>query len=198
MSTLDETDLRILRLLSEDARRPYSEIGERVDLSPPAVSDRVSKLQDYGIIRRFTLDIDRSQLREGTPVLATLSVAPGALEGTRDALSEVDGIENVFTTAGGRVVLTAHAPTTDVGAWLFEHVDSAAVRDLDVELLTGSDRTTRIGGEAAFSVSCVLCENEVGADGVSRRIDGNIKRFCCPSCERLYVEKYEELAEGAG
>lgn len=197
MSTLDGTDLRILRLLSEDSRRPYSEIGERVDLSAPAVSDRVSKLQDHGIIRRFTLDLDRSQLREGTPVLVTLSVAPGTVERVRDALSGVDGIENVFTTAGSRVVLTAHAPTTDVGGWLFEHVDSEDVRDLTVELLTGSNRTARIGGEAVFSVPCVLCENEVGADGVSRRIDGALKRFCCPSCEQLYVEKYEELAEGA-
>lgn len=196
MRELDETDLEILRLLLEDARRPYSEIGERVDLSAPAVSDRVSKLQDHGIIRRFTLDIDRSQLREGTPVLATLSVAPGAVGGVRDALSGVEGVENVFTTAGSRVVLTAHAPTTDVGGWLLEHVDPELVGDLDVELLTGSDRTARIGGEAAFSVSCVLCDNEVGADGVTRRIDGELKQFCCPSCEQLYIEKYEELAEG--
>ncbi|WP_122090713.1 Lrp/AsnC family transcriptional regulator [Halalkalicoccus subterraneus] len=194
---LDEIDLRILRLLSEDARRPYSEIGERVDLSAPAVSDRVSKLENQGIIRRFTLDLDRSQLREGTPVLVTLSVSPGGADEVRDALSGIEGVEHVFITAGGRVVFTAHAPTADVGAWLFEHVDDGAVRELDVELLTGSDRTARIRGEAAFAVSCVLCENEVGADGVSRRIDGEMKRFCCPSCEQLYVEKYEELAEGA-
>ncbi|KYH25469.1 HTH-type transcriptional regulator LysM [Halalkalicoccus paucihalophilus] len=194
---LDEIDLRILRLLTEDARRPYSEIGERVDLSPPAVSDRVSKLQDHGIIRRFTLDLDRSQLREGTPVLVTLSVVPGATDGIRDALSGFDGVEHVFATAGGRVVVNAHAPRPDVQSWLFERVDPETVREIEVDLLTGTDWTARIGGEAAFSLSCVLCDNEVGPDGVSRRIDGDLKQFCCPSCEQLYVEQYEELASDA-
>jgi len=45
MRDLDDTDLEILSLLAEDARRPFSEIGERVGLSGPAVSDRVTRLR---------------------------------------------------------------------------------------------------------------------------------------------------------
>lgn len=67
MRDLDETDIEILELLLSDARRPWSGIAEIVDLSPPAVSDRVARLQELGIIRRFTLDVDRSQLSEGVP-----------------------------------------------------------------------------------------------------------------------------------
>lgn len=194
---LDETDLRILQLLTEDARRPYSEIGERVDLSPPAVSDRVSKLEEHGIIRRFTLDLDRSQLRQGTPVLVTLSVAPGASEEVRDALVGLDGVEHVFTTAGGRVVINAHAPTPDVQSWVFERVDPESVREIDVGLLTSADWGQQVDGDTTFALVCVECGNEVGDDGVTRRIDGEMKQFCCSSCERLYVEQYEELAESA-
>ncbi|ADJ15370.1 AsnC family transcriptional regulator [Halalkalicoccus jeotgali] len=194
---LDDTDVEILRLLTEDARRPYSEIGERVDLSPPAVSDRVSKLQNHGIIRRFTLDLDRSQLRQGTPVLVTLSVAPDGVERVREALSGLDGVEHVFTTAGGQVVITAHAPTTDVASWVFEHVDSDPIREIDVELLTGADWNLQVDGDTDFALTCVECGNEVGADGVTRRIDGDVKPFCCGSCERLYVQRYEDIAEGA-
>jgi Lrp/AsnC family leucine-responsive transcriptional regulator len=197
MGALDETDLRILRLLSEDARRPYSQIGQAVDLSPPAVSDRVSKLQDHGIIRRFTLDMDRSQLREGLPVLVTLSVKPGETERVREAISGIDGVEHVFATASGRVVINAHAPGTDVQAWLFETIDSEPIEEIEVELLSSTDWSVRIGGEAAFSLTCVECGNEVGPDGTSRRIGGELKQFCCPSCERLYVEQYEKLAESA-
>lgn len=54
----DDTDLEILRLLAEDARRPYCEIAEQVNLSARAVSARVEKLSERGIIRRFTLDIN--------------------------------------------------------------------------------------------------------------------------------------------
>lgn len=197
MATLDATDLRILELLSEDARTPYSEIGERVDLSAPAVSARVSKLEDHGIIRRFTLDLDRSQLRQGTPVLVTLSVAPGATETVRERLADRDGVEHVFATAGGRIVVNAHAPTPDVQSWLFEGLDADPVRELDVELLTSADWAAQVDGGTDFALTCVECDNEVGADGVTRRIDGEPKHFCCPSCETLYVERYEELAEGS-
>lgn len=194
---LDETDRHILQLLAEDARRPYSEIGERVDLSPPAVSDRVSKLEDHGVIQGFTLDLDRSQLRRGTPVLVTLSVAPGAIEAVREALSALDGVEHVFTTAGGRVVINAHAPTTDVQSWVFERVDPESVERMDVELLTSAEWGRQVDADTSFALTCVECGNEVGDDGVIRRIDDDLKRFCCPSCESLYVQQYEELAEDA-
>jgi Lrp/AsnC family leucine-responsive transcriptional regulator len=197
MATLDETDLRILRLLTEDARRPYSEIGERVDLSPPAVSDRVSKLENHGIIRGFTLDLDRSQLREGIPVLLTLSVTAGESDRVREALLALDGVEHIFSTASGRVVVNAHAPTSDIQTWLFGHVDPEIIGGIEVELLSSTDWAAQVGGETAFSLTCVECGNEVGADGLTRRVDDDLKQFCCPSCERLYVEQYEKLAEGA-
>lgn len=95
----DETDLAILELLMSDARRPWSEIAEIVDLSPPAVSDRVARLQEMGVIRRFTLDVDRSQLREGVPVLLTLEVAADTVDAVRESLLETDAVEYVFTTA---------------------------------------------------------------------------------------------------
>ena len=50
MRDLDETDLEILQLLLSNARRPYSDIADVVGLSPPAVSDRVSRLQETGRI----------------------------------------------------------------------------------------------------------------------------------------------------
>lgn len=193
---LDEIDLRILQLLTEDARRPYSEVADRVDLSPPAVSERVRKLQEHGIIRRFTVDLDRSQLREGTPVLVTLTVDPGVGDDLRDALLGIEGVEHVYVTADARVVVHAHAPTEDVRSWLFAEIDSDAVRDVDVRLLVDADWAVGIGGEAAFALTCIECGNDVGPGGVTRRIDGELKPFCCSSCETLYVDRYEEFADG--
>ncbi|MFB6083699.1 MAG: Lrp/AsnC family transcriptional regulator, partial [Halorientalis sp.] len=46
MRGLDETDREILDILLSDGRRPYSDIAEAVDLSPPAVSDRIDRLQE--------------------------------------------------------------------------------------------------------------------------------------------------------
>ncbi|MFW6449287.1 MAG: Lrp/AsnC family transcriptional regulator, partial [Halobacteriota archaeon] len=56
MSDLDDLDLEILELLIDDARRPYSDIADAVDVSGPTVSDLVDRLVDRGVIRRFTVD----------------------------------------------------------------------------------------------------------------------------------------------
>lgn len=67
-------------------------------MSFPPVSDRVSRLEGLGIIRRFTLDLDRSKLRGGVSVLVDLSVQPDAVETVREAPAVVDAVGHVFTS----------------------------------------------------------------------------------------------------
>jgi Lrp/AsnC family leucine-responsive transcriptional regulator len=58
----DRIDSEILAILKDDARIPYQALGERVHLSANAAADRVRRLIRTGVIRRFTVDIDQSQL----------------------------------------------------------------------------------------------------------------------------------------
>ncbi|MEK6266529.1 MAG: Lrp/AsnC family transcriptional regulator [Clostridium sp.] len=51
---LDNIDLSILRELSTDARVPLSAISSRVNLSIPAVSERIKKLERGGYIEKYT------------------------------------------------------------------------------------------------------------------------------------------------
>ncbi|NEE02110.1 Lrp/AsnC family transcriptional regulator [Phytoactinopolyspora halotolerans] len=51
--TLDDTDWRILRELQADGRLSYNELGRRVNLSPPAVADRVRRLEESGVITGY-------------------------------------------------------------------------------------------------------------------------------------------------
>ena len=52
MDRLDETDELILAELAEHARATYAEIGQRVNLSAPAVKRRVDRMVAAGVIRR--------------------------------------------------------------------------------------------------------------------------------------------------
>ncbi|MFB6069733.1 MAG: AsnC family transcriptional regulator [Halanaeroarchaeum sp.] len=195
MRDLDETDIEILRLLVEDGRRPYREIAEEVGLSPPAVSDRVQRLKDQGVIRRFTVALDREQLREGTPVLVRIEVDPASLDDVTRPLREAEAVEHVFVTVDSTVVVQANAPA-DVRQWLVSLVDPDHIRDLDVDLLSGSDWTPAVGA-TEFALTCDECGNRVTSEGVTARVGGEIKQFCCPSCEARYRETYEELAGDA-
>lgn len=196
MRELDETDRAILRLLLEDARRPYSDIGDRVDLSGPAVSDRVDRLRDTGVLRRFTIDLDPDKLRGGTPVLIELDVDPDAVTETRDALAGADGVEHVFETADGDLLVSMTVPDSDVRGHLAELVDLAQVHELAVRLLAGHDWHPGLG-EADLALECVECDNTVTSEGVTAEIGGERHAFCCPSCEARFRERYEDIAEGA-
>lgn len=196
MLGLDDTDHQILRLLLEDARRPYSDIAERVDLSAPAVSDRIDRLQEMGLLRGFTVDIDRSMLRAGVPVLIEIDARPGRDAAVAEAVAEADTVERVYRTADGRVTVEATVPQSDAGGLFADHVPLDAVDSYDVRLLADSEWT---GGLAAaeFAPDCAECGNSVDQEGEQRRLGGDRYFFCCGSCAERFVDQYETLKEGA-
>ncbi len=110
---LDEIDLEIIRLLADDARRPFSDIADRVGLSPPAVSERVERLQEQEIIRQFTVDIDRLKLQSRTPVIIELEVDPTHAQEVYDSVTSLDGIEHVFKTHDATVIAHGNAPNSN-------------------------------------------------------------------------------------
>lgn len=198
MPDLDETDLEIIELLLSDARRPWSDVAEHVGLSPPAVADRVDRLREAGVIRRFTLDLDRSQLRGGVPVLVDVDVAPGAAGDVREALSAAEAVEHVFSTADGHLVWTGRVPDGDVPAWMGAELSGVreAIRDFEVALLTGAEWTPGVGG-TDFALTCAECGNTVTSEGETEHFDGERYHFCCPSCAERFGERYDRVAEGA-
>lgn len=59
---LDETDRAILALLQEDGSLSNAEVGRRIGLSAPATYARVRRLEQDGIIRRYTALLDHELL----------------------------------------------------------------------------------------------------------------------------------------
>ena len=60
-SDLDNLDRRLLDELQRDARLSYSALGRRVDLSQPAVAERVRRLEDAGVLTAYRARIDRAR-----------------------------------------------------------------------------------------------------------------------------------------
>ncbi|WP_128478854.1 AsnC family transcriptional regulator [Halorussus pelagicus] len=192
MRELDETDLEILQLLVADARRPYKEIADAVNLSPPTVSDRIDRLRELGVIERFTVDLDRSLLSDGVAVLVDLHVEPGHLSPVRSGVEGIDGVEHVFVTADGHVVFHARLQDGAVEPLLDEVLDTDDIREYDVRLLADSTWHPDPRG-VEFALECDECGNSVTSEGESSRIDGDLYQFCCSSCKARFEEQYEEL-----
>ncbi|MBP1986737.1 AsnC family transcriptional regulator [Halolamina salifodinae] len=196
MRDLDETDLRIIELLAANARRSYSDIGEDVGLSGPAVSDRVQRLQDSGVLRRFTVDVDRSQLRAGVPVFVRLAVGRGAMSALRERIAADSAVEHLFVTADEELMFYGRAEATGVRDWLDDLVGDADVREREVTVVDDVEWTPALGG-VEFALTCAECGNTVDSEGEIERLGDDVYHFCCPSCRSRFVERYERMEAGA-
>ena len=59
---IDNVDLKILNILMEDAKIPYTEVAKRVFVSGGTVHVRMKKLEEMGIVTGTTLKMDYSKL----------------------------------------------------------------------------------------------------------------------------------------
>jgi len=74
-SILDAANLQILRELQADPRLSMSELARRVRLSPPAVTERVDRLRQAGVVAGWRLEVDPEAV--GLPITAYARAKPG-------------------------------------------------------------------------------------------------------------------------
>ena len=72
---VDDLDLALLRALATDARQSQRALARKIEMSPPAVADRLARLERSGAIRGYRVDIDWAAL--GFPVVVYLAVTAG-------------------------------------------------------------------------------------------------------------------------
>lgn len=72
---LDQTDIKILTILQQRGREHLAEIAKEVDLSPPAVMERVKKLEARGIIKGFHAVLDARKVGKGITAFIGVSVS---------------------------------------------------------------------------------------------------------------------------
>ncbi len=65
MNEIDDYDIKILAALQEDARLSMAELGRRVHLSQPAVTERVRKLETAGVITGYRATVNAAKLGYG-------------------------------------------------------------------------------------------------------------------------------------
>jgi Lrp/AsnC family leucine-responsive transcriptional regulator len=75
---MDHTDLAILSELDKNSRATVSEISKNVSLSTPAVSERIKKLEEAGIIEQFTMKLNHNKMDLSLMAFVFVSLKGGA------------------------------------------------------------------------------------------------------------------------
>lgn len=196
MVELDDTDVQILRLLLDDARRSYTDIGEQVGLSGPTVSNRVDRLEELGVIRGFTLDIDRSMLRTGDAVLIEIETRPGEADAVVESLATVDAVECILQSFEPRITVHAFMSDRELERLFAETLDDDRLEGYEIRKVAHSVRNPRID-QADLAIECVQCGKPITGDGVSVTVEERQYYLCCSSCESMFKEEYETFQAAA-
>jgi DNA-binding Lrp family transcriptional regulator len=89
---MDEIDKKIIKILKDDSRAGYVEIGNQVNLSEGAVRKRIKTLTDDNTIRKFTVKVS---ITEGAEAITLLTVNPAYP--TQEVTKHIQLISNVET-----------------------------------------------------------------------------------------------------
>lgn len=86
---LDDIDRRLLEILIKDARISLKELAAQVGLSSPSVSERVRRLEERGVIRGFTVEIDPQALGYQLQAIVRIRPLPGKLHIVQKLIEEM-------------------------------------------------------------------------------------------------------------
>jgi Lrp/AsnC family transcriptional regulator, leucine-responsive regulatory protein len=97
---LDATSWQILTILQEDARIPFKELGQRVGLSSPAVTERVRRLEESGIITRYRAEINLEKLGLAIAAFITIRSFGHRCDEIRSLLQASPEVESCYRVTG--------------------------------------------------------------------------------------------------
>jgi Lrp/AsnC family leucine-responsive transcriptional regulator len=92
--SVDSIDLKILRELDRSGRISYSELAAKIGMSSPSVTERIKRMENAGVIRSFTVEIDLGMLGYALEAIVRVKPRPGNLHIIKKMIIE----ETRFTT----------------------------------------------------------------------------------------------------
>lgn len=127
---LDEIDLLILEELQKDSRLSIRELSKHIKLSPPAVTERVRRMEEDGIIEGYTIKINKKRLGLSIDCIIKVSMRNGQYEKFKDFIKEYKRSEWCYRTAGdGCFLVKLSVKTLDEIEEFINNVSSYAMTE---------------------------------------------------------------------
>lgn len=147
---IDNTDLRILEILMQDAKKPYTDVAKRVFVSQGTVHVRMSKLEEAGVVEKTTLKINYAKLGYDITAFIGIYLEKSALyESVLEKLKSIPEVTNIhYTTGNYSMFVKIHCRDTnhlkEVLHDKMQQVDGIERTETMISLEESLDRTLRL------------------------------------------------------
>jgi Lrp/AsnC family transcriptional regulator, leucine-responsive regulatory protein len=97
---LDEIDLLIISELQKDCRKTFSQLARKAKMSAPAVSERVERLKEFGVIAGFQAVIDPKAIGLAMSAFVRVRPMPGQLQKVIEKAKRMDQVTECHRITG--------------------------------------------------------------------------------------------------
>ena len=147
---IDNTDLKILEILMQDAKKPYTEVAKKVFVSQGTVHVRMTKLEQAGVVEKTTLKINYSRLGFDITAFIGIYLEKSALyEQVLEKLKGIPEITNIHYTPGNySMFVKIHCKDTnhlkEVLHEKMQQVEGIEITESMISLEESLDRSLRL------------------------------------------------------
>ena len=102
---IDELSWGILQCLQADSRESFASIGRKVGLTPPAVAERVKKMEDMGILEGYRVKISHHKVGYQLKAIITLRAFMGKLKPFLEMVRQLEEVLNCYRVTGNENII---------------------------------------------------------------------------------------------
>ncbi|BCU68984.1 Lrp/AsnC family transcriptional regulator [Stygiolobus caldivivus] len=97
---LDDIDKKIIKILQEDARTPFSKVAKMLNLSESTIHMRIKRLKENGVIKGFYVDIDPEAIGYNVVAFVLIKADPKKYESVLNRISQFNEVLEIYDVTG--------------------------------------------------------------------------------------------------
>ena len=194
--TFDKKDLILLSELLKNGRLSYTDLAKKLNMSVPAVTKRLDKLQESHVIARFTIDINYELLTPGTPTIYLVKCNKKDISKVSERLYELPCVKEIYQTAGNfsLVVITHFIQDLERQKLLNLLQSWDEIEDYDmlyVRNVLPDKKELPISDTSNIELICDYCKRSFSGEIFTKVIGGKKRYFCCNTCLTEFEKKFK-------
>lgn len=96
----DALDTKIIDLLKVNARTSYADIGRRVNLTPSSVRERILRLEDEGVISKYSVELNHSKLGYNLEAFILINLYSGNFKPFLNLVKSIEEVQQCWRITG--------------------------------------------------------------------------------------------------